>query len=335
MTKNADFEKIYLRLMRAAQAGDPRARQELMKLQQAAQQVRQLTQLVENGAPAPTISVEGEAEAEGEEDNVGGMLDYSSGDALEVADRLLRGPLQHVDSLEAKALIMRHRDAAQDATAPRQNVNPPSAANAVIGNQATPDARFPPIEVARWSGEDSEATNFTITAGFTKPPGNNANNGNVTNNTFLVIQWGVRAYTFNMEVDIGTGVELTLTGSFCIVQVATDPGIAENVSLPLIAGIAFRQGNRTTSLTRTKRNYAGGAASVTIPPFAKKFFVVPTNSANTVTISLQEPDGTVVSGFTVPANALPSTAYIIPPGATILNFQPSAGFANIVFELNV
>lgn len=239
------------------------------------------------------------------------------------------------DDLARDAILMQDGAAARAAIAPPSNTNPASATNTPLGGQATPDSRKPPVEVARWVGDDSEATNFTVTAALVIPTTGAGNNASVTNNAFLQVQWGVRGFTFNMQVDIGTGCEFTLAGSFVSVAIGTDPGISEFVSQPMVAGVAFREGNRTAPLTRTLRNYVGGLASAAIPPFAKKFFVVAASGTATVAITLQEPDGTVVATLTVAAGNLVTGSYIIPPGATIINWTPSVAAAQIIFELNV
>jgi hypothetical protein len=259
-------------------------------------------------------------------------------------DRLLRdreaaaiGPNgELLDDFDQEFQLGVQKSAEAAAQAPPTNQNPASATTAILGGQATPTAGQPSLEVARWVGQDSEATNFTITAQPIRPPTViNPPNGNISANAFLIIQWGVRSYTWTIEVDIGTGVELTLTGSFVSVSIAVDPGFVVTQGQQITAGISFREGNRTSLLTRTIYDYTGGAQSVSIPPFAKKVFLVPSSATATISFNFQQPDATVTYTGTIPAATVPPAAIIIPPGSTILNFQPSGGTAQAIFELNV
>jgi len=264
-------------------------------------------------------------------------------------DRLMRdraaaavGPNgELLDDFDQEFQLGQAKAAESAAVSPPTNTNPVSAQNAILGGQSTPDSRQQPVEVARWNGDnDAECTNFTVTAALVKPP-LSQQNFNVSYRGYLVVQWGIRGYTFNIEVDIGQGVEFTLTGSFCSVQIFCEASVASNVGPPYTAGVSFREANRTAPLTRSKtgllKTAGAGSTSIIVPPFAKKFWVLSTDTTQTYTVTIQEPDATSITSFVIPANTLPTTSYILPASAAfvVVASGTSSVLGSVVFELDV
>ena len=319
------------KLQRAAAAGNPRAKAELAKLTAAFAQA----QIVGDGEEEEAAEDESVI-GEGEEAEM-----YIQGDQLEQADRLLSGPLRHVDSLTQKAMLRRHRDSAVNLAAPPTNTNPPSAQGALFGNQGTPDSTKNPIELARWTADaDIECTNFTVTAALVRAFTNDFAL-QLTSRGFLLIQWGTRGLAFNIEVDIGQGCELTLTGSNVSVSVFCEPTVqlasTYTTGLPYSVGISFRQGNRTAPLTRTKvLDLLGGSpGEFIIPPFAKRFWVMSQPTSN-LTINVREQDSSILASWVQPAGVPPTTPYILPGSIANLDVTPVANSTvTVVFELDV
>lgn len=238
----------------------------------------------------------------------------------------------------AREVIMMQQDAERlRRDSPPVLSNPLSAKDGPLGGQAAPNAAGQNgIEVARWAGEDIEATNFVITASPVWEAGV-AQPASITQRTFLQVQWGMRNSVQYIEVDVGKGCEFTLAGSFVTVAVACEASAANNNAQPIVAGVAFREGNRTTALTRTKVfANINGAQTVPIVPFAKKFWVMLSAAAATATVSVQEPDATVLETFTQTAAFPPQSPYALPGSAANLVITTSqASNLTVVFELCV
>lgn len=245
------------------------------------------------------------------------------------------------DDLAREAILMEQGAAAAAAAAPPSSTNPVSATNTPLGGQATPDSTKPPVEVARWVGDDREATNFTITASFVQPPQSAGVLSGIGGRSYLIVQWGCRGVANSMEVDVGNGCEFTLTGSFVSVSVAYDGRSVNGATQgqPVAVSLAFRDGNRTTPLTRTKIfNSVGNVAGqlFLIPPFAKQFFVIPTTITATCEIILQEADGFQIIDFTQGAGGLPLAPYPMPANAYQMFVKPSATCpVTVIFYLSV
>jgi hypothetical protein len=240
------------------------------------------------------------------------------------------------DDLARDALMMQHDAEERARAAPQMSTNPASAANTPLGGQATPNALGNAIEVCRWVGDDTEATNFTISAspvweaGVPQP-------SSISQRSFLQVQWGTRSQMQYAEIDVGKGCKFVLAGSMVTVAVNVEASVSNNNGQPIAVAIGFRQANRTTSLTRTKYfANVNGAQTVNVPPFAKKFWILLSNAAATATTSIQEPDATVLDAFTQAAAVSPQTPYTLPGSASQVVITTSAASnLTVVFELGI
>lgn len=343
MTRDIDPLKALQLLERAAQAGDPRAKAELKKLQ-----------IAFLSAAAPTILGDDGDEIDSDIAIGAGALDYNRGDNLEIADRLLSGPLQHVDSLEAKAILMRHREAAQAKVAPWSNSNPPSASGAILGNQITllPDA--PEVEVARWTGADEVETGpVTVTLGYVQL------NSLQTPGAIFAGQlrpiarvvWGTRGMVFTADIDLGTGAQLTITASTVSVRMLmpSKAGTTPGASIVCSAMISFKQCVRTAPLTNTVYvdGLAGGgtqSADIAIPAFAKGVRIWRSAPGNAIRFIINGLGGNQTTAFSIPAStdanaeAVPPAFFELPGNSTtfsILNSGAGATDIMAVFELEI
>lgn len=241
------------------------------------------------------------------------------------------------DDLARDALMMQYEREERARIAPTISHIPASAAKTPLGGQATPNAAGNPIEVLRWAGDDTEATNFTISAAPVWEAGT-AQPTSITQRTFLQVQWGTRSQMQYAEIDVGKGCKFPLAGSFITVAVFCEASVSNNNGQPIAVSLGFGNTSRASLLTRTKVfiGNLGAAQTVIVPPFAKKFFVSVSSATATATVQEQEPDGTVLEQFTQAAAATPTTSYVLPGSCAQLVVTPS-GNTNftVVFELGI
>ena len=230
------------------------------------------------------------SEREEQEEDVVGV--YEGTDDTDLAQQI-KDAYPTADDLTHKSLLRAKKQANAAAAAPPVSTNPASSTGAVLGGQltvysapgmgngvATPPGS--PLQTANWVGDDSETCPITITLAPVQQIG--ALSGLYTARQpgprpYAIIQFGTRGMLVSAQVDIGTGCQLTVSGSSCTVQVCLD-GYTAGANIPLgdqvsmiLAGMvsAFSPIFRTAPLTRTI--YFDGAqaaaGSTIVPPFAK------------------------------------------------------------------
>ena len=218
---------------------------------------------------------------------------------------------------------------------------PPSASDAILGGQATPDSTKPVIEVIRWTGENIEATNVSIATGPVKAPPAFANSA-TTQRSFLSIIFGSYGYSYNAEIDIGPGQQFTVPCSFMSASIGVDKDGENGLTAgPLLsATLGFRDIMRTAPLTRTK--YAdlipsGQVTTFVIPLFAKRFYVILTNTTATATCDLVSTTGGLVQRIPIAAATVQTVPFMLTPDTATLSITPGVATTTIrvIFELEL
>ncbi len=167
------------------------------------------------------------------------------------ADRLSGG-----DDLSAATMLRGMQDAAANAQAPAVGLAPPSWSRGLLGGNAVVPAvvDFNPTplqELVYWPGDDQETRPITIVIGLLAPlPATGSYR------PMAHIQWGTRDGKHTVDLDVGTGIELTLIASSCYVSVGQDGGFAVGQAagqpIPMTASIGFlATAPRGTPIART------------------------------------------------------------------------------------
>jgi len=147
-----------------------------------------------------------------------------------------------------------HKDALS-AVARNVRINPPSAYRALLGGKALCSPGQAPVEVINWVGDDVEATPVTITVSpypaIYRGPAVAALTQ--TGFGFARIQWGTRDSLHTVDVDVGSGFQVTIAASVVYVSVFLDPlsKLLDNTKFGISASLGFFTGNRTRPLTYT------------------------------------------------------------------------------------
>ncbi len=155
----------------------------------------------------------------------------------------------------------------------KQVGNPPTTGRTNFGGSwsPTPGSTVNLRTMAEWAADsDHENMPITITAGVVTPL---KVNGATALRPYMVVNWGCFNTFPNVEVDIGRGVQLTVCGSSCSIDIGLDALSAADSTnaAQLFAFIGFKPMVRTSPLIRTKYidSLAQNATStVQIPPFA-------------------------------------------------------------------
>lgn len=170
-------------------------------------------------------------------------------------------------------------------TAPFMRINPPTALQGTVGGQQKVFVGQH-IQVANWGGKDAECCPITVTLA---PVQGLVGQYTLTPLPYGIVRWGTRGFLVSAEVDIGTGTQFTVGGSYATIEVALedvlDPAISStnpNDFANLAGMLSFWPVVRTKPITRTKSFPLGGVnvqKTIDIPPFAKDFLVVFSNPA--------------------------------------------------------
>ena len=242
---------------------------------------------------------------------------------------------QLLDDFDQEFELGQQKTADAQAVAPPANTNPPSSITAILGGQAQVSANQPPIEVARWVGDDTEATNVTINVGPVSPQNTFANT-NYSYRNYARVQFGTRGFLLPVEVDLGQGCQFTVSGSMVTVALAVDPNpnATFNQSAQLVGMMSFRQANRTAPITRTRYiDLLTGSEDVLVPPFAKRvtFYVI--NITANATFDFLDSQSNVAGIYTLAAGTQSATL-VLPGDCVAVQVNVSAqSSVRMVFEL--
>jgi hypothetical protein len=201
------------------------------------------------------------------------------------------------------------------AIAPFTRNNPPSVLHGVLGSQVTVVMSKGPVTAAYWVGDDAETTPVTVTLAPVQKAidlVNQPSPGLIR--AYAKVKFGTRDYSTDVEVDVGSGCQFTISGSMVNVDFALEQIVDINVPDPvfdLAAMLSFKQIMRTAPTTRTRyldsttgSGTAKSATFVTVPAAAKN--VIFWREAFTVAAVLFFTDytGTLVYSYSLPANSV-------------------------------
>lgn len=183
-------------------------------------------------------------------------------DGRPVSDLVLLGRVAHAEQ-QAQAQV-----------APYRQINPPSAATALLGGNADAQAQAGPKMVVYWVGEDTESRAVTITW---------SSLGLVYQNPLAVlpgprqyvrIRWGTRSSSHEVTCDVGFGNQITIAASSVYVELINDDPLGSDTVYRLQASIGFFTAVRQTPLILTSEVNVAGAATAYVqrPNFATTIF---------------------------------------------------------------
>ena len=170
-----------------------------------------------------------------------------------------------LDELAQKVQLREIKRARDEVSAPSISTVPKSWDSGVLGGEVTlqPNQNTALAgekrQVVFWTGEERESTALTVTV---RPLGlPDTVGGSSVIRPVAEIIWGTRGQ-FRAEIDIGTGIELTLTGSSIYVNAFLDTG--STTQLKVEAGIGFHAAYTHNPAVRTAYlDNIGTAAPVT------------------------------------------------------------------------
>ncbi len=175
-----------------------------------------------------------------------------------------------LDEIDAKYQYREMKRAEDNKLAPSVSIVPPSWDSGTLGgsaqikpNQDTTLAG--PIQpLVFWEGEDRESCPVTITVNPLDLPLPNGTGTVGTVRPIATIKWGTRNGTFEVDIDIGTGVQLVLCASAVYVSAYLDGG--SDTPITVSAGIGFYASSPRNPATRTAYiDNQGSGATVSVP----------------------------------------------------------------------
>jgi hypothetical protein len=356
--------KAYLELRKRATAGDPTAKAEIAKiaanptaiavLKHAAQSLHRTASAVQ--AITQVQGAAAAAAADVDDEQLDDESEIYSGDELDDADRAHRQLPPGSGDLEHKALLRKMKQVAAGQVAPLSNTNPSAVFNAgVLGNQATVSPGDLQ-QVVNFQSDDSETTTLALVIApvqqqvttdldFVSDP---LLLGPVLGNRpYARVQFGNRGFSQFAYIDIGTGAQLTVSGSMVTVEVGlkVNPNIA--TAAMQLAGMisSFKPIMRTSPLTFTLYADDGGVVSTNIypvPPFAKRVTFIKQNIADVVTLKFlnffETPPGNFEYPWsTIATNAQQADPILLPNDVFAVSATNANGNAQgrFVFELGI
>lgn len=290
--------QAYLNLKKRADAGDPKAKAEIAKLvanptavarlKAIAAQATQAAQLISALTVAPT-QVQGN-----EEEPIGSPDDIYDGDDIELAERVHRQLPPGSDSLDHKALLRKARASASAAVSQFMNTNPPSVFGAQLGQIVTVRSDdIAPKAVVNWQGEDAHTQPVTLTLTPVQVlPVNNA--AAVAAAPYADIVFGTSAFSQTVRVDIGRGVQVTVSGASVAALVGLDVQSGFAIGMQIAGLLSFGNVSRNTRITRTIN--LGTIVSIlpvnnAIPLFARDVQLVSADVTSTATVDVLDSAG--------------------------------------------
>lgn len=257
---------------------------------------------------------------------------------------------EHLDDFDREFQLQEKNLEAIKQAAPYVGINPASAVNQVLGGQLAVTPGDPPREIARWTGENPETTNVTITIGQATVAASSRQSAfhqPIQARPFAVVQWGTRGIPVVAEVDAFLGTQFTIGASFVSLQMAMEAlsnppaQTAVPATLTMTAMLSFRVVERNKPLTRTHYDdsFAVLKSSFKIPPFAIDYTFIcddPTTTAQFDVFDIGNNlicSAVAVSGDPAKAKTIP-----LPPDANTMNWQNVTGSpqaARIIFGLSL
>lgn len=166
--------------------------------------------------------------------------------------------LQNADQAQKKALT---------SAAPYRNINPESAYNGLLGGRAVVPFGSPPIQVINWVGRDIEALPVTISIfpigdgiALVDPAGISYAQNQIA---YARITWGTRDGLQSVDVDVGTGVQLTVNASVVYVSVGNslseDGSPLTDTPASVAASIGFYTGSKDAPVIYTNYDLIGAS----------------------------------------------------------------------------
>ncbi len=243
------------------------------------------------------------------------------------------------------------------AAAPFIRSAPPTALDSILGNVGIVRAvviggavpRGQVVELARWAGNDAETQAITVTFGLAGSVPDTAGSGA---RPVGLVQFGTRGALAQVEIDIGVGCQLVVTGSAVIVSAAME-GTAwvlnggalivdgTEFAKSILGMLSFRSTLRTTPVTRSLYMDPLSAAAQTfaVPPFAKSVWFYRNNDAS-VSVTLEFLDAATNPRYIVTLGTAVNMTNPIPLDGSIINVRVTrtAGadsFASLIFELGL
>lgn len=294
MSGNVDKKLLtaVLDLQARASKGDPKAKEDLaritadpkavLRIKAAAARVRKAAEFASALSALPE-AVQGD---EGEEIEV-----VYGADEVDTADHVHSKMPFGSDSLDFKAALFKHRMSTLGAQAPFRRDNPPSilSGGSSLGNYQIVSSGEDPKDVANWAGEDAETTCVSCT--FAPVEYLTQVSGSTSFRPFGTVRFGNRGFSAFAEVDVGLGVQFTVSASQVRLQVGMDP-VSAALTIPgtmkltgMVSG--FKPIVRTAPITRTRYidDVTGGTSvTVSIPPFSKEVWVYRTTTSAAMTV---------------------------------------------------
>ncbi len=172
------------------------------------------------------------------------------------------------DDLDEAATLRSLHDQVDQTRAPSVSMTPRSwdrgrlGDTQPVGNDVNITADGLPVLLVHWPGDDRETTAVSLTVAPILTPGQNPGLGRAV----ARIIWGTQDGKFQCDVDIGTGVQLTLVASNVYVYVLFLSGITTPLNQKFSGAISFQRLNPTNRSTLTDYIDAlAGGGSITIP----------------------------------------------------------------------
>lgn len=279
--------------------------------------------------------------------NSGGMIDvteveHEDSDFTDLV-RARNQAMQEADGDDLAAEVIHRQDthAALSEQAPFQRNNPVSVLQGNIGGTGIIKTDGLPVSLAYWAGDDPETLPVTVTFAPLFPTDINFNIGFLSR-PYGIVQFGTKAYLFSVEVDIGRGVQFTISGSSVSIQAALDISgslVPSNGtgSLTVAGMLSFHPIAKALSATRTLYLDAiSGSGSqktstgVNIPYFARNVTIWRSDPTIAVELFFQNTiNGTPAYRYSIAANAFNLDPIPISGDVNLLNVSPNGGPLNI------
>ncbi|HEY2743371.1 MAG TPA: hypothetical protein VGL86_02055 [Polyangia bacterium] len=260
------------------------------------------------------------------------------------------------DDLAANVLYRQAQTQAANANSPFVNQNPPAAATSMLGSaQQVSTAlgangvlpRGPQVMLANWQDDSAQTSPVVITFAPVKT---------ISGVSALVdaarpigiIGFGTAAFQAIIEVDIGAGCQVQVSGSSVTASVALEGGNSggvtdgDQLTMTLCAMLSFRTIERTTPITKSVYfdPLSGiGSHLVAVPAFAKKVWLTRNNLA-TVSVDIfgQDSVGERRWQYSLATTANMTDPIILDGSITNIEVVKTAGAdssAQLIFELGV
>lgn len=256
---------------------------------------------------------------------------------IDRADRMARGT---GDSLAQKSMLRQDKWSDLNEIADFTRIVPASVLQGTIGGQQQVQGNANQ-QLANWAGDDAETVPITVTFAPVQQIGTVTTPAGLR--PYGIIQFGTRGFSVKAEVDIGTGVQFTVSGSAMTLQAALDTSDAVKPASMLIAGmLSFYPVVRTAPLYRTKYiDDLSVATDIVVPPFAKNVVIwreTPAATAITLEFFTSVTGGSAIYSYTLAAGAFQLDPVPLAGDITKIRVTRTAGagaLARCIFELSL